>query len=196
MTKRLLLLALLVNGVYVSVFAQREIILQVSPYGFNYTDYEVNWDKNTFSSKFYGAWTLEYNQYVNDWWKVGGDFVIDYARHEHRDNPAYYDGSHFYGSYSHMKTKQLFWGLGISNDFEFLRHPAFRLGSGISLAYWSENYRTEFVEGDYPDHKYDIEGIGFHIKLLGFTWGRKHGLTGQMGMGYKGILSLGYFYRF
>ena len=35
----------------------------------------------------------------------------------------------------------------------------------------------------------------FHAEVVNFTWGRTHGLTGQLGYGHKGLVSVGYFVR-
>lgn len=35
----------------------------------------------------------------------------------------------------------------------------------------------------------------FHAEVVNFTWGKTHGLTGQLGYGHKGLVSVGYFVR-
>lgn len=35
----------------------------------------------------------------------------------------------------------------------------------------------------------------FHAEVVNFTWGKTHGLTGQLGYGHKGLISVGYFVR-
>ena len=35
----------------------------------------------------------------------------------------------------------------------------------------------------------------FHAEVVNFTWGKTHGLTGQLGYGHKGLVSVGCFVR-
>ena len=77
-------------------------------------------------------------------------------------------------------------------DFQYLNHPKLKLSSSLSIGYAFEFFEQE----GYYNSNYGLEGLTYHLNLIGFKWGQRHGLTGQLGFGYKAALNLGYFIIF
>ncbi len=140
-----------------------------------------------------GAVNLEYNRYVNDWLKLGVNIMYDKAVVEGLS--SYYG---YYALFPQEQTSHAYRatksGLVIAPqiDFEYLRNPKFKLYSGLNIGYAYERVRSEGVLSGSSK----IDGVTFHINLLGFRWGQKQGFTGNIGAGYKGFINLGYFIRF
>lgn len=140
-----------------------------------------------------GALHVDYYRYLNDWLKIGVNVMYDRAYAE----GSVYSYGYGYGYSNSIKgddyssSKSMFI-VAPQVDFEYLRNPNFKLSSGIAIGYGIErvdngaSYSGEVV----------TNGIPLHLNLVGFRWGRKSGLTGNLGIGYKGLISLGYFLRF
>ncbi|MBS2097583.1 hypothetical protein [Carboxylicivirga linearis] len=137
-----------------------------------------------------GAFNLNYLYHFNSWFKAGVNIMYDraskdgissYYTLETMDDPAF----------KTRVTKQAFI-LAPEFDFQYLNHPKLKLSSSLSVGYAFEFFEQE----GYYNSNYGMEGLTYHLNLIGFKWGQKHGLTGQIGFGYKGALNLGYFIRF
>lgn len=173
-----------------SIAQKEEISVTYSPVSL----YRVEkWDYGSYEgqSKYFvlGAINLEYNRYLNDWLKLGINIMYDKAVTEGIN--TYYYLPYEQGSNEYRSTKCAF-VIAPQIDFEYLRNPKLKLYSGLNIGYANEKINSEGG----LNHSVDIDGITFHINLLGFRWGEKQGLTGNLGAGYKGLINLGYFIRF
>lgn len=146
-----------------------------------------------------GAWMLDYNYPLNDRFKIG--FNIAYDRFRTEGTQSYSTGGYpnLNGNWPDSKTKyfnyttreyNLFLGPQISMDY--LRLEKFRMGcgAGVSLVFIKNQFKSTVV----TDKETKVNFMG-HVELLNFTWGKTNGLTGQVGLGHKGLFSIGYFVR-
>ncbi len=188
--KRLILVALIFLVALNSYGQKYELSVSyspLSPYGVE----KMIDGKAPGQSKYFvlGAINGDYYAYLNDWLKLGVNVMYDRA---YAEGVAYVGYWFSYGhdefEYSATKSVLVF---SPQIDFEYLRHPKFRMSSGLAVGYAIEQLsNNSYVNGDYAD------GVTFHLNLVSFRWGKKSGLTGNFGVGYKGLLSLGYFVRF
>ncbi|WP_439185178.1 hypothetical protein [Carboxylicivirga taeanensis] len=136
-----------------------------------------------------GAFNMEYSSYLNNWLKLGINLMYDKTVSE-GSIPFYYSPLSVKNP-EYRSTKSAFIIAPVL-DFEYLRHPKFKLSSGLSIGYGYERIRNEGG----LNQSMNINGLTFQINLLGFRWGQQQGLTGNIGFGYKGAINLGYFIRF
>ncbi|MBR8534508.1 hypothetical protein KDU71_02980 [Carboxylicivirga sediminis] len=136
-----------------------------------------------------GAFNLEYSRYLNKWLKLGINIMYDKTVSE--GVQAYYYTPYPNINSPYRSSKSAF-VVAPQLDFEYLRHPKFKLYSGLNIGYAKERIRNEGG----LNSSADIDGLTVHLNLLGFRWGQKQGFTGNIGIGYKGLINLGYFIRF
>jgi hypothetical protein len=190
------LLTLLISGLSIFVAAQKsEIKLMYSPLSLiQIGDMGSNLDNLT--SNYTGAFMIDYNRYLKPRLKLGINVTYDQGQVSGtttdtyiRQEPPYdiitttYKDTH--------KDRCLFFGPQIS--YEYIQKDNFRMGSLVSLSMVLVNW-----EGT-RDSRIMTKGtditVFFHAELINFTLGNRMGLTGQLGYGHKGIVSLGYFCR-
>ncbi|MCT4646022.1 MAG: hypothetical protein N4A74_13635 [Carboxylicivirga sp.] len=151
-------------------------------------------DDSQHNYKVLGAFNIDYYRYMNDWLKLGVSVMYDQASIEGNYSPyytPYYYTSSPLTQTAYKSTKHAF-VVAPQIDFEYLRHTKFRLSSGLSIGYGNEK-----MDYNGPiNTNVDTDGLTFHINLLSFRWGKKQGLCGSIGAGYKGFCNLGYFVRF
>lgn len=140
--------------------------------------------------KVLGAINIDYYRYMNSWLKIGFSLMYDQASIEGYGTSGYYIPS----SLTNEPYKSSKRAIVISPqiDFEYLRNNKFKLSSGIAIGYGTEHFSTEGG----INYNADLDGFTFHINLISFRLGTKHGLCGSIGAGYKGFANLGYFVRF
>lgn len=189
--KRFILAALILLGALNSYCQKYELSIFYSPLSIYGIEKMID-GKEPRQSKYFvmGAINADYYSYLNDWLKLGVNVMYDRA---HVEGVAYVGYSYNYEQdefeYSATKSALVF---APQIDFEYLRHPKFRISSGLAVGYAIERYSNKaYVSGDFH-----ADGLTFHLNLVSFRWGQKSGLTGNFGAGYKGVLSLGYFVRF
>jgi len=141
--------------------------------------------------KVVGGINLDYYQYLNPWLKIGANVMYDKASVEGSRSRNYWMSSAIDPASRYKSTKHMF-VIASQIDFEYLQHTKFKMSSGLSLGYANERLTNE---GN-TNNKFDVDGVTFHINLVSFRWGKKHGLTGNLGLGYKGLVNMGYFVRF
>jgi len=137
-----------------------------------------------------GAFNLNYLYHFNGWFKAGVNIMYDRASKDGIANNYILETMNDPALITRV-TKQAF-VLAPELDFQYLNHPKFKLSSSLSIGYAFEFFEQQ----GYYNSNYGIEGLTYHLNLIGFKWGQKHGLTGQLGFGYKGAINLGYFIRF
>nr|WP_321452102.1 hypothetical protein [uncultured Carboxylicivirga sp.] len=137
-----------------------------------------------------GAINFDYLYSLNNWFKIG--FNIMYDRASKEGIWAYYTLENINDPTFKTKTSKQAFVISPEFDFQYLNHPKFKLSSSLLIGYAMESYKEE----GYYNSDYNLDGVTYHINLIGFKWGQKQGLTGQLGLGYKGLINLGYFARF
>ncbi|MBK3518138.1 hypothetical protein [Carboxylicivirga marina] len=68
--------------------------------------------------------------------------------------------------YDYRSTKSAF-VIAPQVEFEYLRHPKFRLASGLSIGYGKEKFNNNGA----LNYNVDLNGFIFHINVLSFKWG-------------------------
>lgn len=88
----------------------------------------------------------------------------------------------------------IFITFGIGSEYHYIHGDWFQMYSGLSLAYTNQysNYKgssTEIKDGSGGNLNYQINALGFRVgkSLAGFA---------ELGVGYKGIASIGLSYQF
>ena len=195
---RIILLALLLP---IANFAQKhELKIMYAPISLTTLDDMIS-NTNPFQTDKSrpGAWMLEYNYPLNDRFKIG--FNITYDRFRTEGTQSYGTGGYPNqdGTWPDSETtnfnytkreSNLFLGPQISMDYLRLEKFCMGCGAGISLVIAKNQFKSPVV----TNKETDINFMG-HLELLNFTWGKTNGLTGQVGIGHKGLFSLGYFVR-
>lgn len=193
MMKKVNLLAILCCAFMHSFAQNEEINITYSPVSLYRFE---KWVDGSFEgqSKYFvlGAFNLEYKRYLNPWLKIGASCMYDKAVAEGNALQLYYNNSPSTSISDIYRSTKSALVIAPQIDFEYLHHPKFKLSSGLSIGYGIERFRTEGG----LNSSIDLDGITYHINLLSFQWGKKHGLTGNIGLGYKGLCNLGYFVRF
>lgn len=189
--KRCILVAIVLLGAFNSYCQKYEWSVSYSPLSIYGIEKMID-GKVPGQSKYFvlGAINADYYTYLNIWLKLGVNVMYDRAFVEgagYRYGYGYGYGNEF--EYSASKSALVF---SPQIDFEYLRHPKFRMSSGIAVGYAMERFSNKaHISGDFR-----ADGVTAHLNLISFRWGQKSGLTGNLGVGYKGLLSLGYFVRF
>lgn len=162
-------------------------LIQISDMGSNLEDPTSNYT---------GAFMIDYNRYVKPRLKLGINVTYEQGRVSGTTTDSYIRQEPPYDiiTFTYHDTdeeRHLFFGPQISYDY--IQKDNFRMGSlaGLSLVFvnW-EGTRDSRIMTRGTDL-----AVFFHAELLNFTLGNRMGLTGQLGYGHKGIVSLGYFCR-
>lgn len=184
---------LLVSLLSTSVFAQNnEIKVMYSPVSLQRMD---SWGRNAhgFSSKYTGAFMIDYNRYLKPRLKLGVNITYDQKKAAGTKTETYFTSypTFEYRTYTYKQSNKESWFFfGPQLGFEYIQKENFRLGSliGVSMILISCEDKTDFMTS-----KDTYTNFLFHAELINFTWGKTNGLTGQLGCGHKGLVSLGYF---
>lgn len=189
-------LTLLISGLSIFVGAQKsEIKLMYSPLSLiQIGDMGSNLDNLT--SNYTGAIMIDYNRYLTPRLKLGINVTYDHGKVSGTITDTYRSIQPPYDIITTTyhdtdEESDLFFSPQIS--YEYIQKDNFRMGSLVGLSMVLFNW-----EGT-RDSRIMTKGtdiaVFFHAELINFTLGNKMGLTGQLGFGHKGIVSLGYFCR-
>lgn len=189
-------LTIIISLLSIFVSAQKsEIKLMYSPLSLiQISDMGSNLEDPT--SNYTGAFMIDYNRYVKPRLKLGINVTYEQGRVSGTTTDSYIRQEPPYDiiTFTYHDTdeeRHLFFGPQISYDY--IQKDNFRMGSlaGLSLVFvnW-EGTRDSRIMTRGTDL-----AVFFHAELLNFTLGNRMGLTGQLGYGHKGIVSLGYFCR-
>lgn len=87
--------------------------------------------------------------------------------------------------------------MGASARYNYISNPKFRMYFGLAAGYITVQAKSEPVKGSgYKAEKGNTGQFGYHITGLGFRYGKKAAVIGELGFGYKGILNIGFNYQF
>lgn len=127
--------------------------------------------------------------------KIGGNITYDYRKTDKSGTYSFPMTWPDYGSSVTESvrdiTKDYYLMFGPQLGYDYIRNEKFSLGSLVGLSFvWN----TEKTNGIVNTKTSQLDFF-FHVEALNFSWGKKHGLTGQLGFGHKGLVSVGYFVR-
>jgi hypothetical protein len=87
--------------------------------------------------------------------------------------------------------------IGASARYSYISNPKFRMYSGLAAGYITVQAKSEPVKGSgYKAEKGNTGQFGYHLTGFGFRYGKKAAVVAELGFGYKGILNVGFNYRF
>lgn len=157
-----------------------------------------NWGRNLdgLNAKYTGAFMVEYNRYVKPRLKLGVNITYD---HENVSGTKTFGYLNPHPPYDWITTtttqtnKEGWFIFGPQLGYEYIQKENFRMGSllGISMALIN---KEDIVEDAFTNKHTDVNFF-FHAEVINFTWGKNYGLTGQLGFGHKGLVSVGGFVR-
>jgi hypothetical protein len=190
------LLTFFICGLSLFVAAQKsEIKLMYSPLSLIQTG-EMGSNLDNLTSNYTGAFMIDYNRYLKPRIKIGINVTYDQGQVSgtttqtyRRQEPPYDIITTIY--HDAEKDSYLFFGPQIS--IEYIQKDNFHLGSLVGLS--MVLYNWEGTRDSRIMTKGTDVNVFFHAELINFTLGNRIGLTGQLGYGQKGIVSLGFFCR-
>ena len=180
----------------VNAFAQKnEVKVMYSPLSLQRID---NWgrDLDGLSGKYTGAFMIDYNRYLSTRLKLGVNITYDQSKESGTKTGGYKNPHPPYEwitTTTKQSNKEGWFFFGPQIGYDYVQKNNFRLGSLIGVSMVLLN-KEDIVENSLTSKKTDINFF-FHAEVLNFTWGRTHGLTGQLGYGHKGLVGIGYFVR-
>lgn len=187
---------LLISVLTISVAAQEnEIKVMYSPVSLQRMD---DWSRNLdgLTARYTGAFMIDYKRYLKSRLKLGVNVTYDQGKASGTNTKSFRnpDFPYDYITTTHQQSNEEGWlFFGPQLGFDYIQKDNFRMGSlvGLSLVFisWEDILDSRIID----------KGTGikifFHAELINFTWGKTNGLTGQLGYGHKGLVSLGYFFR-
>ncbi len=190
------LFSLLISLVSINAFTQmNEIKAMYSPLSLQRLD---NWDRDldVLKDKYTGAFMVEYNRYVKPRLKLGVNVTYDQSSMSGTKTTGSFNSHPPYDyieTTSHLSNKEGWLFLGPQLGFDYIQKDNFRLGSlvGVSMVLINKEH---IIKNSMTSKETDVNFF-FHAEVINFAWGKTNGLTGQLGYGHKGLVSLGYFVR-
>lgn len=187
---------LFLSSFFVIGFSQKnEIKVMYSPVSLQQMD---NWGKDLdgLNAKHTGTFMIDYNRYVKPRLKVGLNIAYDHKEESGSKTDGYRNPHPPYDwiSTTNKQTNKEGWFfIGPQVGYEYIQKENFRLGSlvGVSLVIMN---KEDVVEKAQTEKTTDVN-LFFHAEVINFTWGNNYGLTGQLGYGHKGLISVGGFVR-
>lgn len=142
-----------------------------------------------------GAFIVDYNYRISKKLKLGGNIIYDYRKTDRTSTSSYSqpwpNNDNVTTTNSRDITKDYYLMFGPQLGYDYIRKEKFSLGSLVGLSFvWNTEKTTGIINS-----KTSQLDFFFHVEAINFSWGKKHGLTGQFGFGHKGLVSVGYFVR-
>ncbi|HZJ79116.1 MAG TPA: hypothetical protein VFC69_00905 [Dysgonamonadaceae bacterium] len=204
MKMRKFLFLLLFSFLSLSIFAQKnEVKVMYSPVSLLQMD---NWgrDVDGLSATYTGAFMAEYNRYVKPRLKIGVNIAYDHKNVSGTKTGSYRNPHPPYDwitSTIKQTNKEGWFFFSPQVGYEYIQKENFRMGSlvGVSMVLITTKDTVDPITGNNSYNIIDDKEIKmnffFHAEVVNFTWGKNYGLTGQMGFGHKGLVSVGGFVR-
>ena len=179
-----------------STFAQKnEVKVMYSPLSLTRVD---NWGRELdgLSENYTGAFMIDYNRYVKPRLKLGVNIAYDQEKVSGTKTGGYMNPNPPY-DWITTTTKQInkegWFFFGPQVGYEYIQKENFRMGSLVGVSMVLIN-KEDIVKDAFTSKETDVNFF-FHAEVINFTWGKNYGLTGQLGFGHKGLVSLGGFVR-
>ena len=190
------LFLLLISLISINLFAQKnEIKVMYSPLSLQRMD---GWGKDLdgLDAKYMGTFMIDYNRYVKPRLKVGINVAYDHekvtgTKTETIRNP--HPPFDLITTTYKQSNKEGWLFFGPQVGYEYIQKDNFRMGSLVGVSMVLIN-RDDEVKDAFTSKETEVNFF-FHAEVVNFTWGKTHGLTGQLGYGHKGLVSVGYFVR-
>ena len=188
----------------ISIFAQKnEVKVMYSPMSLLQMD---NWgrDLDGLNAKYTGVFMVEYNRYVEPRLKIGINIAYDHENVSGTKTGSYRNPHPPYDWITttiKQTNKEGWFFFGPQVGYEYIQKENFRMGSlvGASMVLITTKDIVDPLTGQESDkiirEKDTKMNFFFHAEVVNFTWGNNYGLTGQMGFGHKGLVSVGGFVR-
>jgi len=153
-------------------------------------------DLDGLTARYAGAFMIDYNRYLNPRLKLGFNVTYDQVKESGTKTDTFrrpdFPYDYITTTHQHSNRESLIF-FGPQLGFDYIQNDNFRFGSLVGLSMVVINWE------DVMDSRIIGKGTSinafFHAELINFTWGKTKGLTGQLGYGHKGLISLGYFFR-
>lgn len=181
------------------VFAQKnEIKAMYSPVSFQRID---SWGRNrdVLTTKYIGGFMIDYNRYLNSRLKLGVNVTYDQKKTTGKRTESYikpYPSHGYYTTTYQLSDKSEWFFVGPQLGYDYIEKQNFRLGSLVGVSMVLDRFEaTQSSKNSQVKLKGIHANLFFHAEVINFTWGRTNGLTGQLGFGHKGLVSIGYFIR-
>lgn len=187
---------LLISLLSISAFSQEnEIKVMYSPVSLKRID---DWGKNhdDLTANYTGAFIIDYNRYLNSRLKLGVSVTYEQGKVAWNETTGrFYPGPpyNYITTTSQHSDKAGWLFFGPQLGFDYIQKDNFRLGSLVGVSIVLDNYENN-LDSRVISKGTDVN-LFFHTELINFTWGKTNGLTGQLGFGHKGLVSIGYFIR-
>ena len=174
---------------------ENEIKLMYSPVSLQRID---DWGRNLdgLTGSYSGAFIIDYNLYLKPRLKLGVNLTYQQEKVEGTKTGVFRNPIPPYELITttyEQKNKERWLFIGPQLGFEYIQKERFRMGSLIGLSMVVIR-REDTVDSRIMNDETDIN-LFFPAELVNFSWGNSSGLTGQLGFGHKGLVSLGYFIR-
>lgn len=200
MTKNILILCLILVSTFTIRAQKNELKVMYSPISLLRMD---SWNNDNGVSvgsllnektKHQGTFMIDYNYRIGKRLKAGVNLTYDYRKTETKSSdqytPPWPNNDQLITTNSRNISKDTWLMFGPQVGYEYLQKENFTLGSLVGLSFvWD----TEKVSGTLINSESSNLDFFFHVEAINFTWGEHHGLTGQLGFGHKGLISIGYF---
>ena len=79
--------------------------------------------------------------------------------------------------------------IGANAKYSYISNPKFRMYSGLAAGY-------NTIQANFDPEKGNKGAFGYHLTAFGFRYGKKAAVIAELGFGYKGILNVGFNYKF
>jgi hypothetical protein len=87
--------------------------------------------------------------------------------------------------------------IGAHAKYSYIANPKFRMYSGLAAGYVTIQGTSKPESGtNYKASKGNTGRFRYHLTGFGFRYGKKAAVVAELGFGYKGILNVGFNYRF
>ena len=87
--------------------------------------------------------------------------------------------------------------MGANAKYSYISNPKFRMYSGLAAGYTTVQGKSEPEKGSvYKGDKGNTGQFGYHLTAFGFRYGKKGAVIAELGFGYKGVLNIGFKYKF
>lgn len=165
------------------IFSQKdELRLSYSPLSPYRTEISLEHYDNVTNHYALGSINLDYYHYLTSCTKIGVSLLYD---QEHLE--GYHSSLDYIGDNYTVNNRVFVFASQI--EVEYLNTKRLKLGTGFSVGYALKKKAEPEVY--YPYNLYN--GITYHLNLTSFRWGKKQGLYGHLGYGYKGYFGIGFF---
>jgi len=166
-----------------SIFAQEKNEFKLS-YGYSGVDFDRNlsWGWDDYIDQTYGTLNLSYNRRIHKKVSVGAQ--VNYTFVNSRKAEIAYDN---YGHPQYDDYGNIIYGDNTKSKHEHIVKPSVKLG----LFYISKPDFELYSEAMLSP----IPNLVPHFTLLGFRYGSKHAVFGEIGVGYGQLVSAGYSFK-